>query len=185
MMNKNKGFTLIELMIALAIFGILLGVAVPSFTALMNDKNMISQMTKLTAVIAYARSEAVTRSVAVVVCSSTDGATCAGNNTWEQGWIVFTDLNGNGAPDLGGGNCAATVDCLLNVQGAMPAGVTLRATAASIVYTPTGDPAGGGGTAFRLCGASAQANNDTDYSRTVTISAPGSASVVKGAATCP
>ena len=185
MMKKSAGFTLIELMITVTIFAILLGVALPSFTNMMDNRKMVSQLSKLTAVIAYGRSEAVTRSVSVIICSSSDGSSCAGNNNWEQGWIMFADVDGDGAADANSADCAIGQDCMLNVQDRLPDGVTLRGSVANLVYTATGDPAAGGGTTFRLCSANAESSGDTQHSRTITINAPGSASVAMGAATCP
>jgi type IV fimbrial biogenesis protein FimT len=49
----------------------------------------------------FARGEAIKEGQTVVICSSTDGATCSGKTKWNTGWIVFSDINANGAVDAG------------------------------------------------------------------------------------
>jgi len=85
-----RGFTLIELMIALVILGILVTFAVPSF----NDAALSSKLTgfsnDLLASAQVARSEAIKRNAAVTLCRSTNGTSCAASGGWEAGWIVLT-----------------------------------------------------------------------------------------------
>ena len=98
-----KGFTLIELMITLAVAAILLGLAAPSFTDLIKNNRMVTQLNQLNSSISLARSEAVKRGVTVTVCNSANQTTCSG--TWDKsnnGWIVFVDTNDdNDAADTG------------------------------------------------------------------------------------
>ena len=80
-----------------------------------------------------ARSEAIERRLRVVVCRSADGASCALSGSWEQGWIVFADADGNGQRAPG--------EPLVRVQQALPAGVRLTGTATMakyVSYAPTG-----------------------------------------------
>lgn len=98
----NKGFTAIELMIVVAIVGILAALAGPSFRDLMDGWRVRSAVEEITATFYYARSEAVKRGGQVSVRKN-----CATGTTqeWQCGWIVFTDANSNGvlnagAPDL-------------------------------------------------------------------------------------
>ncbi|QZA80380.1 pilus assembly FimT family protein [Deefgea piscis] len=58
---KNRGFTLIELMITLLILGILLSIAVPSFTEWMQRKRVIGVANEFAALIQFSRSEAIKR----------------------------------------------------------------------------------------------------------------------------
>lgn len=97
-MNKQSGFTLVELMITLAIAAILLTIGVPSFNTLMQNSRLTTSTNDLIGALNLARSEAVTRELRVTVCKSADQATCNTSVTgWQQGWIVFTDENSNAA----------------------------------------------------------------------------------------
>src|SRR5215207_645576 len=83
-----RGFTIIELMTALVIAAILMAVAVPSFRNASLGSQLSSAANNLLASVQLARSEAIKRNVAVTLCASADGATCAGGGGWEQGWVV-------------------------------------------------------------------------------------------------
>ncbi len=95
-----KGFTLIELIMAIALLAIFIALAVPSFfTAIQNNRITVQSNDLLTA-FHLARSEALKRNQPVVVCASEDGLTCDGD--WTDGWIVAEDsaTPGAGAPTI-------------------------------------------------------------------------------------
>lgn len=87
----NAGFTLIELVVTIAVAAILTAISVPAFRSfLLNDRSM-TQATSLLLSLNLARSEAVKQDLSsgVTVCPSSDGATCNGSANWAQGWIVL------------------------------------------------------------------------------------------------
>jgi len=84
-----KGFTLIELMIVLVILAVILGVVLPGFTDLRLTNRLKTYANEIVASVYLARSEAIKRNVAINLCASTDGSSCAGSGGWEQGWIVL------------------------------------------------------------------------------------------------
>jgi len=93
-LNKNTGFTLFELMITLAIIAILSTLAVPSFTSIIQNNRMVTQLNELNSALSIARSEAIKRGTTVTVCNSADQIECSGS--WDKsnnGWIVFVDMN--------------------------------------------------------------------------------------------
>lgn len=91
------GFTLIELMVTIALLSILLTLGVPSFNSLIRNMNLTTQTNQFVASVQLARSEAVRRNRNVLLSAQ------AGNPAlhWEGGWQVWSDNNGNGSLDTG------------------------------------------------------------------------------------
>lgn len=94
-----EGVTVLELLITLSVFGILLAIAVPSYTTLVTSTRIAAHHNALVGDLAFTRSEAVKRNRQVVICLSSDGANCGSGDRWDQGWIVFVDLDGDHEPD--------------------------------------------------------------------------------------
>jgi type IV fimbrial biogenesis protein FimT len=87
------GFTLIEMLVAIAIAAILLALAAPSFEDAAVGSKVSDIATKVAVAANNARSEAIKRNGEVVVCMSADGENCTTTGSWEQGWIAFVDRN--------------------------------------------------------------------------------------------
>tara|TARA_B110000305_G_scaffold208690_1_gene241124 strand:+ start:521 stop:1117 length:597 start_codon:yes stop_codon:yes gene_type:complete len=90
-----NGFTLIEMLVAVLILGVLLLVAVPGFSDLISNNRMVSEVYVLRATLSHARSEALARRAPVVVCPTTDGLACADSNDWSTGYMTFVDTDNN------------------------------------------------------------------------------------------
>lgn len=93
--HLTAGFTLIELLVTVAVVAVLLGLAVPSFTAFMRSNRAEVQSSSLVNSLNYARSEAVRRSAVVNISPLVNGM------DWQGGWRVWVDTNSNGAFDSG------------------------------------------------------------------------------------
>lgn len=122
-MNRLSGFTLVEMLITVAVVAILLVIGIPSFRFVTNSNRIAAEINGLLGDMQFARSEAIKEGNPVTVCVSSDGLTCAGTavNTWQSGWIVFSDLNGNAAVDAGS-------DTILRVQKTFASTDTFVAT---------------------------------------------------------
>lgn len=88
-MKQQQGFTLLELMITVAIIAIVAAIAAPSFNTQISNNRAAALGEELTGALNFARSEAVRRGSRVSLCASADGATCG--DTWTDGWIVVAD----------------------------------------------------------------------------------------------
>jgi type IV fimbrial biogenesis protein FimT len=122
-MKKNSGFTLIELLIALTLFAIMIAVGVPMINQVTNSNRMVADLNHMAGALALARSESVKRGRIITVCASTtpmaSGALCDTNN-WEQGWVIFMDVDKDNEMDPADG------DILLKIGEALLAGNTMR-----------------------------------------------------------
>lgn len=100
-MRREAGLTLMELLVAIAVLGVLLSIGVPAFGNFAVDSRLASATNRFVSAIHLARSEAVRRNARVTLCPSGDGVSCATGGEWAQGWIVFADLDSTGERDSG------------------------------------------------------------------------------------
>jgi type IV fimbrial biogenesis protein FimT len=130
--SAQRGFTLMELMVTLAVAGTLIGLAVPNMRDFIRNNRLSSAANDILRSVQVARSEAVKRQRVVTTCASDnpldDDATCSDGTL--TGWIVFQDDNGNWDRD------GADVVIL---RQSVPNSVTVRNdNAGKVSYSPTG-----------------------------------------------
>jgi type IV fimbrial biogenesis protein FimT len=105
MPTKARGFTLVELLVTIAIAAILLALAAPSFKRTIQSNNMSNAVNTFMSDLRYARSEAIRRGGRVILCrtdlpeSATPSCDTSAGTTgkgWATGWIVMLDVDGDG-----------------------------------------------------------------------------------------
>jgi len=96
----SHGFTLVELIILLAIVSILFRFGIPAFQDIKMNSHMTSQINTMVTSFNLARSEAVKRHHTVVLCPNDEGS-CARQPHWHNGWLMFVDKDLNREIDDG------------------------------------------------------------------------------------
>ncbi len=136
MKRAQAGFTLLELMVVVAIAGVLMAIAVPAMGDFIRNGRITAAANDVMAAMHFTRSEAIKRRQPVTLCTSANAvlasnaantnATCA-DSEFLTGWIVFVDLNNSGQRDAG-------EDILLN-HAPMDARITAASSADPFVVT--------------------------------------------------
>lgn len=179
--HAQWGLTLVELLVVIAIVGILAGLAAPGLRGFIAGRALLAASGALASDYRLARAEAIKRTAPVTICRSGDGATCeTAAGSWHVGWIVFSDMDGDGAVDTSDG------DTVIRVQSVLPSIVSasnlLGASSTRIrtTFRPTGLAVGSADNIVMT--ASASVANGT---RLICISNHGRASVRDlGASAC-
>ena len=118
----HAGFTLVELMVTLAIAAILLAVGMPSFSGIIKNQEIQAAARDFLAALNLARSEAIRRNTRVDLIPAQDGT------DWGKGWVIFVDHDNNLKPDKD--------DEIIFTHGPVPAHLTIESilTDASAKY---------------------------------------------------
>lgn len=153
--TQEQGFSLIELLVVLAILSILLAVSLPNFQNMIENNRTNSQAKLFLTTLNLARSEAIKRGGNVAVCASNDGTDCDAD-AWADGWIVFFDTNGDA--DGTAGSVDGT-DILIRVFDSVGSSNVITFSADLFEYNNLGFSANGGTQTLLICPASAVAAN--------------------------
>ena len=164
--GNARGFTLIELMIPIAVAIILAGIGLPSFRAMIASERMSSESFDIVAMLALTRGEAIKRNAQV---TSTPN-----NNNWKDGWVITAPFSGNtvtiSTKDALSGS-DITITCF---QG------TTQAACGAIVYDPSGRlPTGSVAQSIQVFSTSLPASGGQN-ARCVSIDLSGQARTKKG-----
>ena len=105
--RPDRGWTLIELTVAVAIVAATLLLAGPAYERFLAHYRLRSHAHALANALNIARSEAVKRGLRVNVCQSADLATCNHGGGFESGWLLHVDADNQGQPDPGENGCGS------------------------------------------------------------------------------
>jgi type IV fimbrial biogenesis protein FimT len=173
------GFTLIELMITIAIVAVITMIAIPAMGDFILNNRIRSQSGDLMLQLVHARSEAMRTASRVTICPGTSGGCAGSTSEWESGWVAFIDTNSNAALDTG--------ETIISVSAALDGNNTLRSTVFSsyISFRHDGSSAdisgAGQGGSFALCDN--RPFGDGDDARAIVITVTGRIKVLKANAT--
>jgi type IV fimbrial biogenesis protein FimT len=147
--NRKKGFTLVELLITIALMAVISALAVPSFQMLLLKNRISFENERIFETLYYIRTEAIKRNNQVSWCPSSDGLDCDPELSWMDGWIIFSDQAKRGELDH-------ESDKVLRVGVGLPAGYLLYSTKHQkwFGYRPNGTSvgsSGSGNTSFIVC----------------------------------
>ncbi|MCP3670504.1 MAG: prepilin-type N-terminal cleavage/methylation domain-containing protein [Gammaproteobacteria bacterium] len=159
----SVGFTLLELLLAVAITSILLTMVIPGFSGMLDQNRMVTNVNGFISSLHMARSEAVTRGLWVTVCPSSNGVSCVSDyRRWGEGYIVFVNRDKDKERD-------ENEELLGWYQGFVDQMVvhTSSDSRNTIAYRPNGR-AWGFNTTVRFC-----QTGDSSLNRAVIISATG------------
>lgn len=88
--ERSTGFSIIELMVAIALIAVVSAIATPSLRSLLVRSDIRSAANDLSIAMHLAKSEAIKQNRQVTVCPSSNGTGCTSTASYEVGWIVKT-----------------------------------------------------------------------------------------------
>lgn len=130
--KAQTGFTLIELMVTVALAAVLVTIGLPAMGDFVRNSRLTATVNDFIAATTIARSEAVKRRTPVTVCASDDSLASSpacdkgAGTVWEDGWLVFVDADGDAVVDTG--------EEILQRQGPLTEQLSIRANAALTEY---------------------------------------------------
>ncbi len=126
--TKIKAFTLVELLITIAVISTITAIALPRFNSMIKNNSLVTNTNVFIALLNLARTEAVTREANVVLCAISDTSattpSCDSNN-WEDGWVLFSDVGSSP-------NSFDSTDVLIKRAPSSSVGYTIRTTFATV-----------------------------------------------------
>ena len=144
-MDRCNGFTLIELMVVLAILGVTMSFTMPYLGGAAAAGHTAAESAALSNTLIQAMDQSTISGNKVVVCASDDGNSCNGGIDWTPGWIAFEDMDGDRSRSPG--------ETLLHAHPRLAHGIHLRSSTGRtrIMFQPHGGVNAGSNVTFTFC----------------------------------
>ena len=124
---QSRGMTLLELLVSIAVMGIIAAIAIPSFNSLIKNSKISACLTNLTADLYLARSAAIRYNSHVIICPrNNNNNDCSESPHWEKGWIIFIDNNKDGKCNFSLGRCADKGQIIKTGEGIKSSDLKMR-----------------------------------------------------------
>ena len=161
---KQRGFTLMELIVTVTVMGILAAMAIPSFLSTIQNDFSINLKDDFVLSMQFIRSEAIKRASNVSMCAPSDSTFSACGSNWALGWFIFVDVNGNGTYNGG-------TDTILRRFSLTGTNAVVTSTGANFAtYTSAGFPSNAtGGLTYTIYATGCRGA----YANTVAVSTAG------------
>ena len=174
---RYSGFTLVELLVTMAVVAILVAFVMPNMRAMIQNSRIMTLTSDVLSDVHLARSEAIKRATNVRICTWNSTTTptapsCNGAGNWSVGRVIWADDNNNGALDPG--------ELVRSRGGLTPMTLTPVAAIDPVVFNSRGSPTSAA--EFRLCD-----DRGPTFAKFIRISATGQAmvSATTPVTTCP
>lgn len=176
--RAQRGVTLLELIVAMTILAVTAAFAVPNYQDFVKNQRLVAAANELLTSLTLARSTAISTRAPTVICRtsapSAERPVCGAGSFWDEGWVVFSDPNDNGAVDEN--------EIVWERRGALPGEAEIGAAgniANRVRFLPIGTSPGFNGT-FAICDDRKGDKDIRDRMREVVIAVAGRARVDKG-----
>lgn len=149
--TMQAGFTLIELMVTVAVAIIVLAIGIPMYDSMLANNRAVAQSNMFVTAMNVAKSEAISQNLPVAICANASATnttesslacSTSGGSDWSNGWFVFQDIDRDGVRDTG--------ETVLKLWQAMEIGTNIVTNVDLIRYTSLGEKDGTATISFRM-----------------------------------